>query len=110
MPGVLSVLPSLGCSGLPAVVDRAKKLCLTAAGGLWGGKGGLAFLLRCLGVLAFEAELPVCHVQLLRSFFTCQQFKPRHTDSYIEQYGHEHGWHSSSTSGCFAIVGCWAAC
>jgi len=108
---VLSALPSLGCSGLPAASkDRAKKLCLTAAGGLWGGKGGLAFLLRCLGVLAFEAELPVCHVQLLMSVFTCQEFKPRRTDSYIEQYGHKHAWHSSDTSGNFANVGRRAAC
>ena len=33
MTHAMSLLLGLGCSGLPALVGRAKKLCLTAAGG-----------------------------------------------------------------------------
>ena len=61
----MSLLLGLGCSGLPALVGRAKKLCLTAAGGLCGGKGGVPVLHRGVGVSALAAALPACTQSLL---------------------------------------------
>lgn len=63
---MLPLLPSLGRSGLPAAGGRAKKLCLTAAGGLCGGRGGVLLLLLGVGVAALMTGPPACHAQLLR--------------------------------------------
>ena len=60
---MLLAMPSLGRSGLLTAAGRAKKLCLTAAGGLCGGRGGLAFLLRCGAVSNPDTVLPACQAQ-----------------------------------------------
>ena len=63
---MLPLLPSLGRSGLPAAVGRAKKLCLTAAGGLCGGRGGVLILLLGVGVAARSGSSPAWHEQIVR--------------------------------------------